>query len=48
MAWQADHRNLRRKNSPFLDRPLLPLAVALPPMLEQIGVELRTAGPAEP
>jgi hypothetical protein len=24
------------KNSPYLDRPLLPLAVALPQMLEKI------------
>jgi hypothetical protein len=35
------------KNSPYLDRPLLPLAVALPRMLEKIAVELPTAGPAE-
>jgi hypothetical protein len=34
-------------NSPYLDRPLLPLAVALPPMLEKIEAELGTAGPAE-
>jgi hypothetical protein len=34
-------------NSPYLDRPLLPLAVALPRMLEKIGVELPIAGPAE-
>ena len=34
-------------HSPYLDRPLLPLAVALPRMLEKIGVELTTAGPAE-
>jgi hypothetical protein len=33
--------------SPYLDRPLLPLAVALPRMLERVGVELTTAGPAE-
>ena len=35
------------KNSPYLDRPLLPLAVALPRLLEKIGVELTTAKPAE-
>ena len=35
------------KNSPYLDRPLFPLSVALPRMLERIGVELTTAGPAE-
>jgi len=35
------------KNSPYLDRPLLPLAVALPRMLDQIEVDLATAGPAE-
>ena len=34
-------------HSPYLDRPLLPLAVALPPMLEKVGVDLTTAGPAE-
>jgi len=32
---------------PYLDRPLLPLAVALPRMLEKIEVALATAGPAE-
>jgi hypothetical protein len=35
------------KNSPYLDRPLLPLAVALPRLLEKVGLELTTAGPAE-
>ena len=34
-------------NSPYLDRPLLPLSVALPQMLEKIGAELAIAGPAE-
>ena len=34
-------------NSPYLDRPLLPLTIALPRMLEKIGVELPMAGPAE-
>jgi hypothetical protein len=33
--------------SPYLDRPLLPLAVALPRMLGQIEAALHTAGPAE-
>jgi hypothetical protein len=35
--------------SPYLDRPLIPLAVALPPMLEQIEADLAdgTAGAAE-
>ena len=33
--------------SPYLDRPLLPLAVALPRMLEKIEAELATAGAAE-
>ena len=33
--------------SPYLDRPLLPLSVALPRMLENIGVELTTAGPVK-
>jgi hypothetical protein len=35
------------KNSPYLDRPLLPLAVALPKMLERIEADLATAGPAK-
>jgi hypothetical protein len=34
-------------NSPYLDRPLLPLAVVLPRMLEKIEAHLATAGPAE-
>jgi hypothetical protein len=34
-------------NSPYLDRPLLPLSVALPRMLEKIEAELATAGPAK-
>jgi hypothetical protein len=33
--------------SPYLDRPLVPLAVALPRMLEMIETELATASPAE-
>jgi hypothetical protein len=34
-------------NSPDLDRPLFPLAVALPRMLEKIEADLATAGPAK-
>jgi hypothetical protein len=34
-------------NSPYLDTPLLPLAVALQRLLEKIGTELTAAGPAE-
>ena len=33
--------------SPYLDRPLLPLALALPRMLQEIEAALTTAGPAE-
>ena len=33
--------------SPYLDRPLLPLAVALPRMLEKTEAELANAGSAE-
>jgi hypothetical protein len=33
--------------SPYLDRPLLPLAVVLPRMLERIEADLATAGPAK-
>jgi hypothetical protein len=35
------------KNSPYLDRPLFPLGVALPRILEKIEADLMTAGPAE-
>jgi hypothetical protein len=34
-------------NSRYLDRPLLPLAIALPRMLERIETALATAGPTE-
>jgi hypothetical protein len=34
-------------NSPYLDKPLFPLAVALPRMLERIEGELAAALPAE-
>ena len=34
-------------HSPYLDRPLLPLAVALPRMLAKIESELPTARPVE-
>ena len=34
-------------NSPYLDRPLLPLTVALPRMLQEIEAALATAGPVE-
>jgi hypothetical protein len=33
--------------SPYLDRPLIPLAAALPRMLGKIEAELVTAQPAE-
>jgi hypothetical protein len=33
--------------SPYLDRPLLPLALALPRMLQEIEAALATAGPDE-
>jgi hypothetical protein len=35
------------KNSPYLDRPLFPLAIVLPRMLEKVAVELTTAGPVK-
>jgi hypothetical protein len=35
------------KNSPYLDRPLLPLAVALPRMLQEVETKLAAAGLAE-
>jgi hypothetical protein len=34
-------------NSPYLDRPLFPLAIALPRMLEKIDAQLRRAQPDE-
>jgi hypothetical protein len=34
-------------NSPYLDRPHIPLAVALPRMLQEVETKLATAGPAE-
>jgi hypothetical protein len=45
-ARKADHRN-PQMTSPYLDRALLPLADALPRMLEQIETDLATAVPAE-
>jgi hypothetical protein len=35
------------KNSPYLDRPLVPLAVALPRMLMETEAKIATAAPAE-
>ena len=35
------------KNSPYLDKPFVPLAVALPRMLAQIESALPTARPEE-
>ena len=47
MARKANHRN-PEMTSPYLNRPLVPLAVVLPRMLEKIEAELSTAaGPAE-
>jgi hypothetical protein len=34
-------------HSPYLDRPLLPLAVALPRLLAETEVKIATAAPAE-
>jgi hypothetical protein len=33
--------------SPYLDRPLIPLAVALPRVLDKIEAELAAAGPGQ-
>jgi hypothetical protein len=35
------------KNSPYLDRPLVPLAVALRSMLAETEAKIATAAPAE-
>lgn len=42
---RAERRCVRAFDSPYLDRPLLPLAVAPPRMLEEIEAELATAAP---
>jgi len=34
-------------NSPYLDKPLVPLAVALPPMLARVETEIPSARPQE-
>jgi hypothetical protein len=34
-------------NSPYLDRPSIPLAVALPQILQEVETKLAVAGPAE-
>jgi hypothetical protein len=39
MARKANHRNLKM-TSPYLERPILPLAVTLPWMLAKIEAEL--------
>jgi hypothetical protein len=39
MARKADHRN-PPMTSPYLNRPTVPLAVALPRMLEKIEIDL--------
>ena len=43
MASKADRRNLEM-TPPYLNRPLLPLAVALPQMLDQIEAKLAEGG----
>jgi hypothetical protein len=35
------------KNSPYLDRPLVPLAVALPSMLAETEAKIAAAEPSE-
>jgi hypothetical protein len=35
------------KNSPYLDQPFIPLAVALRSMLAETEAKIATAGPAE-
>jgi hypothetical protein len=44
LASRSQNRNEER---PYLDRPLFPLAVALPRMLEKVAVELTKAEPPE-
>jgi hypothetical protein len=44
---QADVRQKQALTSPYLDQPLLPLAIVLPRILAQIEVDLATADPAE-
>jgi hypothetical protein len=47
MASQASHRKRNEQQLPYLDRLLIPLAVALLLMLEKIETALATAGPTE-
>jgi hypothetical protein len=46
-CWKAAFGTATRLGTAYLDGPLLPLAVALPRILEQIEADLATAGPAE-
>jgi hypothetical protein len=45
--WDNYRRQRTGAHSPYLDRPLLPLALALPRILQEIEAALTTAGPAE-
>jgi hypothetical protein len=47
MALESQTVGTEMNNSPYLDRPLIPLAVALPRMLAKIEADLATARPAE-
>ena len=47
MASKADHRKLEMNNSPYLDKPFVPLAVALRSMLADTEAKIGTAAPAE-
>jgi len=47
LASKAKSIGADMNNSPYLDLPLSPLAVALPRMLEKVAVELTAAGPVE-
>ena len=47
MASQAKCIGTVMKNSPYLDRPFIPLAVALRSMLAETEAKIATAAPAE-
>jgi hypothetical protein len=44
---QTDVKQKQALTSPYLDQPLLPLAIVLPRLLAQIEVDLATANPVE-
>jgi len=46
-GWKCAGGTDRKMHSPYLDRPLIPLAVALPRILTEIEAKIATAEPTE-